>query len=386
MQSCTKLPRGLIATEDFLILSAEINYQLSPSRPNYPALAALILGPAKIPEMAPVLDTMECIGEGYAKRRRKLGPLALLHPLRATAILARSMPEPTALDVLGALLHDKEEDLTPRKMADGEWIRFDKAFQEVMREIDQDHQWYLGERISLMQRPKEITYSEYLSRILDHAPQMPDLLHVKLADRLDNTLDTHLQRPGVTRYNFYRAVFDILFVAGYPGVKVNEYHFLPGEEESVLLMSQLFKNTVFLSLIRKARLDQLDETTTLLFDAVAVAGIRKAQWIALELFASFVTDVRRQRELVVETIDYCYAGGTAQITSKASGHILDGTFHEYYGDVDDAERKRRLGLLFCDKEQLTRVILAFIAVFSNFLNDPGFFLQGIDRNGVRTLR
>ncbi len=385
MPICPKTSRGLITPEEFLILSAEISYQLTPRKPNFLALTHLILGPAVIPETTPITDAIECLHIAYGRRLRKLGPLQLIHPLRTTAILARSMLEPTTLDILGALFHDKEEDLTQEKLTESEWTKFTYKFNALLEKIDHNHQWYLGERISLLCRHPGASYNEYIGHILDHSVEMPDLLHVKLADRLDNTFDTHLQNSGVNQLNFYRSLFDILFVPSYKGVQVNDFHFLPGENDSVLLLSQLFKNIIFLSLSRSERRDRIDKTTTLLFDAVAIAGIREAQWILLELFASCITDLKDQWQIVAETLEYTHHGGAQQITPKAGGNILDGIVTEYFGNISDLERKVRLALLFQDKDKLARVILAFIVVFSSFLNDADFYLEGVERTGIRNM-
>jgi len=385
MPICPKIPRGLITPEEFLILSAEISYQLTPTKPNFPALTHLILGPAKIPETTPITEALECLHIAYGRRLRKLGPLQLIHPLRTTAILARSMTEPTTLDILGALFHDKEEDLTQDKLTDAEWTKFSHRFKSLLEKIDGDHQWYLGERISLLCRQPGTSYNEYIGHILDHSAKMPDLLHVKFADRLDNTFDTHLQNSGVNQLNFYRNLFDILFVPGFKGVVVDDFHFLPGEKDSVLLLSQLFKNIIFLSLTRSDRCDRLDKTATMLFDAVAIAGIREAQWILLEIFASYVTDLKDQWKIVAETLEYTHLGGAQQITLKTNGNILDGIVSEYFGILSDDERKAKLALLFHDKNKLARVILAFIVVFSSFLNDPQYRLEGVERTGIRNM-
>ncbi|MBM3326378.1 MAG: hypothetical protein FJY65_05290 [Calditrichaeota bacterium] len=381
----SKSPRGLVTTEEFLVLSAEINYQLSAREINRQALLALVLGMTEIEEKDVLLDTIACLQIGYGKQTRKIGPLAILHPLRTAAILARVMSKPTMLDLLGALLHDKEEDLVSQRIGETDYQRLEEEFAAMLRHIDHAHQWYLGERLDLLRRREDQSYTQYIGRILDNAHQMPDLLHIKLADRFDNTFDIHLQRPGVIRYNFFRTVFDILFVPDFPGVQVSEYHFLPGEDESIILISQIFKNANFMSLLRQEGLDRLDETTANLFDALAIANIREAQWIALELFASYIVNVKRQRELLIEVMDYCQSGGTFAVTSRERGHPLDGTFMERYGGLSDEARRNKIRELYRDKEQLARVTLAFIAIFSSFLNDPNFYLQGISRGGIRAV-
>jgi len=380
-----RLPRGLISTEEFLILSAEINYQLTAHELKVGALLALVLGPAEAADPQALFDTVVCLHIGYGNQTRRIGPPAILHPLRTAAILARVMKRPTTLDLLCALLHDKEEDLVRQRLGDEDFDRLEHEFASMLRRIDADQRWYLGERLNLLRRRDDQRYSEYLGTILDNARRMPDLLHVKLTDRLDNTLDIHLQTPGITRLNFYRTIFDILFLPDYPGVQLSEYHYLPPDDELAILVSQMFKNANFMSLLRKEGLDRLDEPTSALFDALAIANIREAQWILLELFATALTDVQLQREILREVMDYSASGGTISVTPRERGHRLDGIFIENYGGVSDQERRVRILELLQDKEQIARITVAFIALFSSFLNDPGFYLHGIDRAGIRAV-
>jgi len=383
MSFLTKPPRGIITPEEFIILSAELHYILS-DEGNDEALAALVIGSANFPEMDLLIQSINCLRLGYGKSKRKLGPLAVLHPLRTAAILARSMNEPHLLDVLGALFHDKEEDLTIAELGPKHGGAFESAYQSLVSEIDPNHRWFLGERIAIFRRREDDNYQGYIERILQNSYRMPDLLHTKLADRLDNTFDLHLSRPGVTRYNFYRTVFDILFLENFPGINVDEYHALPSDPRLILLLSQLFKNAIFLTLLRRSGRDRQDQTVGALFDALAVAGIREAQWIAFELFASEIPDPKRQRELLIKTMDYCYQGGAQEIHEPSELSELDGSFVYYYGDPDDRTRKLHMAELCCDREKLVQIVLTFITLFSAFLNNPDFYLRGIEATGKRT--
>jgi hypothetical protein len=232
--------------------------------------------------------------------------------------------------------------------------------------------------MGFMRRDPWVSYNDYIRAIIGHAKDgMPDLLHIKLADRLDNTFDTHLQISGSSHLNFYRNIFDILFVPGYR-VEIDDYHFEPKEKEIVLLLSQLHKNIIFLSFLRREKLDKIDDTTSKLFDGVAIAGIREAQALLLELFDSVIQDDKSQWSIVSETLAYTHKGGVRMITREDRGDILDGVFEKYFGIVSDEERKERLMILAQDKNKLARVVLAFIVTFSSLLNEPDFYVEGIE--------
>jgi hypothetical protein len=47
-------------------------------------------------------------------------------------------------------------------------------------------------------------------------------------------------------------------------------------------------------------------------------------------------------------------------------------------------RKKLLAALFEDRNRLGRMVLTFIVVFASFINDPAYFIRGIDRAGVHT--
>ncbi|MCB2211232.1 hypothetical protein KQI52_03865 [bacterium] len=378
--------RELITVEHFMNLSAEINYHLSAEVPNEDALLALVTGPAKVPDQDALKQTVGIIRLGYGRTRRKIGPMAVLHPLRTAALLSRCMRDPDILDLLGALLHDKDEDLPLNRIPEKNRDQFANSFNMLLEKIGNEQQWYLGERLSYLTREPGLPYQAYLVRLLDASERMPDLLHVKLADRLDNTLDHHIHRPGVIRYNFYRNLFDLFFVSVYKGVRIRQYHFLPEPKEGSLLLAQLFKNALFLSLLRITGRCNLDETTKSLFDAVAIASIREAQWLALELIAthdeSEMPDLRRQ---FIETMEYCYHGGATQVHAANSEGSLAGFFLERFANTRGQDRRDALIELYEDKDYLTTVIITFIATFSAFLNDPEFSIEGIDRDGIRAV-
>ncbi len=374
--------RELLTIEEFLTLSAKINYQLSARSLKPDVLLSLVLGPASVD--ARVHDVMVkaflALQAGYDTDRRRLGTPGILHPLRATALLSRTVGQPGLVTLLAALFHDKKEDLTLADLGAERFGRMEERFAEMQELLTADERARLGDALGWLTNDVG-SYSLYVGKVLDHATAMPELLHVKLSDRIDNTFDVHLQHPGMSSFNFYRAVFDILFQPGFRGVSMGRFHFMPDLAEGVMLLSQLFKNTLLLAMVRNAGLDRRDAATGRLFQGLAVAGIREAQWLALEMFNTLFADVARQRTLLLEVMEYCAAGGIAAVRMPGAGGELDGVFVRFTSG-DRAEQKRALAELFQDKERLIRMVLAFIVVFASFLNDPSYTLLGIDRTGA----
>jgi hypothetical protein len=376
--------RELMTIEEYVTLSAKINYQLSSTALSKPALLALVLGPTPLAADDRVLleRAFEVLQAGYQHDRRRLGTPGILHPLRAAALLSRTM-EPTLLHLLCALLHDMDEDLTEQELGKKRWGEMQVAFRQLLGALGPARAGKLEDRIRILSNLGTRTYEEYLGRLLDGARVMPDLLHVKLADRLDNTFDIHLQHPGVTRYNFYRAVFDILFLPRFSGVEMGSFHFMPEPGEGVMLLSQLFKDLTFLALLREERLDRLDEVTRRLFTGLAVAGIREAQWLALESFNTVITDVTKQRALLKEIMEYSTTGGIEVVTTSDAGGELDGMLLRTFTAQKEGSRKKMLKELFENRELCTRMVLTFIVIFAAFINDPGYTIRGITRSGTR---
>jgi hypothetical protein len=377
--------RELITIEEFLTLSAKINYQLSARSLKAPVLLSLVLGPAQVEpaEREVLLAAFETIRAGYDQDRRRLGTPGILHPLRAAALLARTSDRPSLVGLVAAMLHDKDEDLTEPEVGAERFARMQERFQTLLGKLPAAQRGLIEDAVRHLANHCS-TYSEYVGQVADHARQIPELLHVKLADRIDNTFDVHLQHPGVSNYNFYRAVFDILFLPSFRGVSMGSFHFMPDTAEGVMLLSQLFKDTLLLAMLRSEGLDRQDETTRRLFVGLAVAGIREAQWLALEMFNTVYADVKRQRELLLSVMDYCVSGGIDAVRAQGATGELDGVFVAFTS-ADRPGQKKMLTALFEDRERLARMSLAFIVVFAAFINDPSYTLKGVGRGGAQPL-
>lgn len=380
-------PRELITIEEFISLSAKINYQLSSRYLNKQVLLALVLGPADFTEKEReiLVDTFDVLQQGYKDDRRRLGTPGILHPLRTAAILCRAMRQPTLIDVLGALLHDKEEDLTEDELGTERWSTMQGRYQDMVFQLDSGVRDRLGAQVHLLSNKGHGTYQSYLAQVLDTARSHPELLHVKLCDRLDNTFDVHLQHPGVSNFNFYRAVFDILFMPRFRGLEMGRFHFMPDQKEGVMLLSQLFKDAIFLAMLRKHGLDCMDPITKRLFIGLAVGGIREAQWLALEVFNTSFPDVARQRELLHTVMEYCASGGVDAVRTTNAGGMLDGVFVASFQASMTGQQKKLLAELFDDRDRLAKMVLTFIVIFGSFINDPSYTIEGIDREGIRAI-
>jgi hypothetical protein len=374
--------REVITVEEFLTVSAKINYQLSARSLKAPVLLSLVLGPASCDdrEQKILLQAFRTIQVGYDQDRRRLGTPGVLHPLRAAALLARTAPHPTLHAMLAALFHDKEEDLTEQELGPERYANMQREFAKLEELMTAAEFERLNAGIRWLANHTD-SYSAYVGQLTDHARALPELLHVKLSDRIDNTFDVHLQHPGVSRYNFYRAVFDILFLPRFQGVSMGKFHFMPDSKEGTMLLSQLFKNTILLAQLRNHQLDRADEATSRLFAGLAVAGIREAQWLVLELFNTDYAGVQRQRTLLLEVMDYCARGGIDSVREINASGRLDGMFVRFTSGTR-AEQKQFLVELFEDRESLAWMAIAFIVVFASFLNDAEYTVQGIDRSGA----
>ncbi len=373
-----------ITVEGHLTLSATINWHLSARKIDLRALLRVILGPARVSNQETLLEALNYLHHAYGDRRRKNGPAAVLHCLRIAAMLARLMPAPTTLDLLGALLHDKEEDLTREELGAAEWDRLQAEFARVLDKIDSNHRWFLGERIALLWRQTSQSYYEYVGVVLSKARTMPDLLRCKLADRLDNTMDIAVQRTPTEHDDFFEMAFGMLFLPGYQPL-ANEGEVVPDVEACVLLVSQLFKNIVLMSMLREQRLDRLDETTTRLFRALAASSSEQAQWAVTGLLSSPALDWQARRDLLRQMMDYCAAGGMAAVRNKEKGGLLDGSFLEHFANPDDRIRKKQIESLYGNQPLFVRLLVLYIGMFTSFLADPQYYVHGIDRTGLHPI-
>ena len=139
---------------------------------------------------------MRLLRKIYGKKKRDLGPFSVLHPLRATALLSHASHGVNLLDVITCLLHDHFEDFKPVKSNDPHWIKLEQMFQSFLGEISKSRQKRLMEHLKWLTKESSETYNHYIGHLLDQACNAPEVVRVKLADRLDNTFDMRIDLQG----------------------------------------------------------------------------------------------------------------------------------------------------------------------------------------------
>ena len=371
---------------DFLKLSAALNIQLMAEGVGWGNILRIITNrmPMSRPEdRAILLRVFEYLNQAYALQRRRQGPPAILHPLRATALLTQVSTKPQLLDMLTELLHDKYEDLTVEALGPELFELAEKKFRDLLNDIDPTSEWYLMERLDCLALKKPERYYQYVGRLLDRAAQTPELVRVKLADRLDNTLDLHIDvEDFLEEVDFFRVIFQILFPPSGSGYKPAYEHPITPPLNGAQRLYQLFKNAILLSLIREKHAALDDPATCKLFEALSLASMQESQRIALHIMAYHEIDIERQRSLFMEVQLYAQEGGITQITSASINHPLDGLFTQHFDTLDLRARSKQLEDLYQDKGLMLQAAIAFVVVFMNFIHSPDYWIRGISDRGI----
>jgi hypothetical protein len=378
----------ILSLESFLKLTATLSLQVDVGLSEFDLLLTA-LGRSPPPgHEKELLGAVRLLTVGCGRERRKNQTLAVLHPLRVGAIVAGSSPSLDPYDVIAAFLHDVREDLSSEVIGAERSALVDDELRAIYASIGRDEQWYLAERLDLLTRRKDQrqTYFDYLRRIFEHASIMPNLVRIKLADKIDALLDIQVILPSVSNLGFYRIVFDTLFLpAGVRGQipgGAREPRF--GENEAVLFMSGLGKSLVFLSLLRSTGADGNDPASQRLAERLPQVAVEQASWVLLHHLRTEIPHARDQRAILNRVREYCERPGALTcVTGRAEGGLLDGTIMEIFAVADDDERKSQLRRLYRDPPRFAEVLLAMLVIFSGFLADPRFRISGIDLSGIR---
>ena len=186
--------------KEFLRLSSVLNYNLSAASLNRYNVLLFIIGEKKLvldEQMDRelrliVMEALSYLFNVYNQKRRRLGPMAVLHPLRTAALYARSCEVINIVSLLSALFHDILEDVDPLKFEKRHWREMEAQLSSLMEKLPSDNEATLVERLRYLTRLDSETYYHYIGRLLEESRQAPDLIEIKLADRLDNTLDMRI--------------------------------------------------------------------------------------------------------------------------------------------------------------------------------------------------
>ena len=373
----------LITLNEFYTLSAFLNHQLSGKAIDWWAIVTLIYGDKQEPDnIGYLLDALHYLEEAYGQQKRRLGPLAILHPIRSASLLVKASNNPTPLDLLTILLHDKNEDITENKYTTDNWKKLELIYEALIKKIDTVEKWFLNERIQFLTRDKDESYYDYINCLIMQARTTPELIRVKLADRMDNSLDLRMDiYEDTSSVDSYQVIFDSLFVETYKGPVVRKAFHSNREIKGDKRLYELFKNAVFLSLLRSEKI-LLDAPSKLLFNSLAGASINEAKNILLHIFSYHIENPQDHRDLLLDVMNYCREGGLRSVNID-NKHRLDGLFIKYFDHRDKIQLKIRLKELYRDKILMGEAAVAFAAIFSNFLNDDNFAIEGITPEGIK---
>jgi hypothetical protein len=371
---------------DFLRLSAALHLQLFAEGVGRENILRIITNRVPLKQSGDheiLLQVFEYLSDAYGMQRRLVGPPAILHPLRATALLTMAADKPQLLDILTELLHDKYEDLTVDTLGRDHFKDVESKFTSLLKAIDPTDEWYLIERLGHLTIRREESYYRYIGRLLDKAVATQELVRVKLADRLDNTLDLHIEiEDSLRSEDFFRVIFEALLLPSGAGYDPGCEHPITPPLNGAQRLYQLFKNAILLSMIREKRLEVEDPTARRLFEALALASMYEAQRITLHIMAYHETDIERQRSLFMDVLHYSQEGGLTRITSPSSRFSLDGLFMSQFDHVNSKVRDVHLDKLYQDKGLMLQVALGFVVIFLNFVNAADFWIRGISDQGI----
>jgi len=376
---------------EFFRLSSVLNYNLSAASLNRHNVLMFITDGRRLALdkqdnreiMSILMAALSYLFKAYQQKRRRLGPMAVLHPLRATTLFARSVENPGVVDLLTALFHDVLEDIRPQDFSGDYWREMESQLFRLLLKLSPADEECLVDRLVSLTRFSGESYYQYIGRLLGNTRHGRAVVQVKLADRLDNTLDMRidLQDP-MTGVDFFETIFQILFVNNYTGYTPFSSHPPTSALNGARRLYQLFKNAVLLSLVRRFRLDLEQEALSDLEENLAEASLNEAKRTLLHVAGYHYQEVREQRELLLEAMEYCHSGRSSQATKPNQNRLLDGLFSSYFDLADSKIRNQKLDLLYQDKPLMIEAAVAFIVIFLSFLNDSAFYVGGVSERGL----
>jgi len=376
---------------EFFKLSSALNYNLSAASLNRYNLLMYITDNKRLDrddrkdreKRRVVMEALSYLFSAYRQKRRRLGPMAVLHPLRAAALFTRTRTRLDLVELITLLFHDILEDVKASQFDAHEWKTMEGQFYVLFDRMDpEDERRLTANMLGLTRRDSE-SYYQYIGRLLENAQNAPEIIEVKLADRLDNTLDLRIDlEDSLARIDFFENIFQIMFVNNYKGYTPKMDHSPATAINGAKRLYQLFKNAVLLSLIRRYGPETEQRSQKLLFDAVAEAGLNEAQRTLVHLISYHVKDVSTQRGLILDTMRYCYSGRSDLVTKPDGSRLLDGLFSTYFGHKSSRQRRKQLDILYQNKNLMLETAVAFIVIFLSFLNDEKFYIQGISAEGI----
>ena len=382
----------LFDLNEFFKLSSALNYNLSAASLNRYNVLMYIIGNKRLvadetsdrEQKGILMEALGYLFSAYSDKRRRLGPMAVLHPLRSAAIYTRFLDNLSLVNLLTLLFHDILEDVKPGQFDVRKWKAMEGQLYSLMQRMDSVDESKLMRNLLCLTRTDRESYYQYIGRLLDNAQSSPELVAAKLADRLDNTLDMRIDlEDALTRIDFFETIFQVLFVTNYSGYQPMMEHAPTSAINGARRLYQLFKNAVLLSLIRQHTPTADQRAVKILFDAVSEASLKEAQRTLIHLISYHVKDLKAQRSLLLEAMQYCYSGRSDLVTKPDDVQLLDGLFSTYFRHKSGKARNKHLDILYQNKPLMLQASVAFLVIFLSFLNDEKYYIQGISASGIR---
>jgi hypothetical protein len=284
---------------------------------------------------------------------------------------------------MSTLFHDVLEDIRPHDFDVISWKGMEAQLYDLLDRMPAQSEARLTANLVSLTRVETESYYQYIGRLLDDTGDQPELVRVKLADRLDNTLDMRIElEDPLLGIDFFQNIFQIMFVNNYPGYKPEEEHGPSPVLNGARRLHQLFKNAVLLSLIRQQPLILQDRGLQILFNAVCDASLNEGQRTMRHLLGHHITDLTLQRDLLLQAMDYCSSGRSGLVTKPDGDQLLDGLFSTYFAHTSKKNLQKKLDALYQNKPLMLQASIAFIVIFLSFLNDPDYYIKGVSPKGI----
>lgn len=267
----------------------------------------------------------------YKTETRKKGTLAIFHPLRVANLVCQIIPFEIKHNVLVALLHDIFEDIKP-KDEDSEnfnWVTKYNEFQNILDELNDNEKWFLFERLKWLTKLKGESYIKYISRLLESSKSnqrkdgTPQVLAIKLADRLDNIFDLGISlKDPLENKSLFEEIIKVLY--GFSSSKkVTGLNPKTSYNNSERLF-QLSKNIILLSLVSQYKEFFRQDYIVKIFNSLVNASLKESERIALRILNSPINFDKKA--CLIETMEYSISGKFDLITSQNKSSSLDGLF------------------------------------------------------------
>jgi len=379
---------------EFFKLSSALNYNLSAASLNRYTVLMYIIGNKRLvadetsdrEQKGILMEALGYLFNAYSDKRRRLGPMAVLHPLRASAIFTRFLDDLSLVNILTLLFHDILEDVKPGQFDVQKWKTMEGQLYGLLQRMDEEDESKLMQNLLCLTRTDRESYYQYIGRLLDNARFAPELVAVKLADRLDNTLDMRIDlEDALAKIDFYETIFQVLFVTSYAGYRPMMELAPTTAINGARRLYQLFKNAVLLSLIRQHTPPAGQRVVKGLFDAVSEASLKEAQRTLIHLMSYHIKDLKEQRGLLLEAMHYCYSGRSDLVTKPDGSQLLDGLFSTYFRHKSGKVRNKHLDILYQNKPLMLQASVAFLVIFLSFLNDDKYYIKGISASGIQAI-